>query len=259
MTPLLGVESNGFRFVVETRDRSLGPRLFAKQGRGDMATLRRAVDALDGAGLLRERRMFLDGGANIGTTSLAAIGLGFDEVVAFEPEPGNAVLLRANAALNGLHERVRVHELALSSAGGTARLDVTKGSSVKPRIRSDDRTEGRTFLEVRTEALEALVERGELDPDRVDLFWLDIEGHELQALLGAGPLLERGVPLVFEFNSKLLPEEDARRLVGELLPAHYDLMLDLGADRNLLEPLAADAFDPRRRGRKFADYLVCRR
>ncbi len=70
------------------------------------------------------RPLFVDCGANIGWFTLLAAELGVD-VVAFEPTPANAALLRRNVATNGLDGHVAVHECALGAEAGMAELHLS--------------------------------------------------------------------------------------------------------------------------------------
>src|SRR5438270_7922224 len=70
-TPLVAVDHAGVRFLVSTEDRALGLKLFVRKRRNDATTLARALVHLDrrGIGARTRDRVFLDVGANIGTTS----------------------------------------------------------------------------------------------------------------------------------------------------------------------------------------------
>lgn len=73
---------------------------------------------------LRPGDHFVDGGANLGYfTLLAAHRVGpTGRVDAFEPEPHNRQRLLDHLERNGLADRVRVHDTALSDAQGEARI-----------------------------------------------------------------------------------------------------------------------------------------
>src|SRR4051795_62034 len=77
------------------------------------------------ARLLRPGDTFYDVGANVGfMTLVGAPRVGpAGRVIASEPIPRLAAVVRANAALNGLAQ-IQVHELALAAAEGTARFVV---------------------------------------------------------------------------------------------------------------------------------------
>lgn len=92
------------RLIVPTGDLRLS-KLFWKRGK-DEPVLARALAALDEAGIGVTGTTFLDVGANIGQTTLAALRAGFGSVLAFEPVVETFQLLRANLALNGVEDRV---------------------------------------------------------------------------------------------------------------------------------------------------------
>lgn len=67
--------------------------------------------------------IFLDIGANIGTTSVyIAKSMGMN-VIAFEPDINNYKILRSNCILNGVEQRVRCENVALSNKAGKQRFN----------------------------------------------------------------------------------------------------------------------------------------
>jgi FkbM family methyltransferase len=129
-----------------------------------------------------------DVGANVGFYTLLAAHLVGDggQVAAFEPVPRNLAFLRQHVALNGLRA-VRVHDVALSDAEGTARFDLGEESSM-------GHLSDRGTLEVRTTTLDAVVARGELRPP--DVLKIDVEGAEARVLRGAARTLATARPTI---------------------------------------------------------------
>jgi FkbM family methyltransferase len=172
-TEHLSVKVRDWTFLVATADKGVGRVLFVKRSRSEFGILARALEVLD----QHERQVggtFVDCGANIGTTTIAALER-FDRVIAFEPEPRNARLLAANVALNGLADRVEIHEAAVSDRVGEAQLVVHQ------------RNMGANLLRETGELTVAVVTLDEAIPEGepVGMIWLDIQGHEPQALAGA--------------------------------------------------------------------------
>ena len=126
----IGVEAHGGRFLVATSDRAVGQHLFVKQGRPEFRVLGRAVrvvEILTGDDAIAGR-LFVDVGANIGTTTVhALVAQRFGSAVSCEPEEENYRLLRANVALNDLEEQVRTLRVAVSSRVGSSELVVLEG------------------------------------------------------------------------------------------------------------------------------------
>ena len=128
--------------------------------------------------------LFVDCGANLGWYSMVAAALGA-KVVAFEPQPANAVLLRSNVERNHFGAAVEVHEIALGSdpGGGVLRLSVDNqgdhrvvpdgvvvAGSARDEIhvpirRLDDVLEGRrpTVIKLDTQGSEVAILRGGAD------------------------------------------------------------------------------------------------
>ncbi len=208
LTPFVGVEHDGVRYVVGTRgDRAVGYSTFVR-GSFEKETLRRMLVALLPHGVTTLRGLTaLEVGANIGTETVSLLSHhGVARVVAFEPDAENARLLRANLALNGLDRLAEVHEIALSDVDATLVLERSAENCGDHRIRVPD-TNGpdlfneadRSTVEVPARRIDSLVESGELDLDPVGLVWMDAQGHEGHVLAGARHLIAAGIPVLTEY------------------------------------------------------------
>jgi FkbM family methyltransferase len=215
VTPYVVAERDGLLFVVPTDDPTLGKLFVRSEKHKERTVLLRALERLEGAGLEVGRGTFVDVGANVGTAAFAALQAGFESVVAIEPVESTFRLLEANLALNGAEESVRVLQLALSDQAGTMTIDVAHGSR-KARLDPSGAEE------VEVARLDDVV-----DPTAVDFLLVDAEGHEVQVLAGAERVLERGVPLVFELNPKLLALAGRRDDLPDVLARHHTHILDL--------------------------------
>ena len=217
-TPYVAVEVEGLTFLVSTRDPKMA-KFFASRKRNELRVLESALGILGGAG-----GTFVDVGAYLGTATLAALRSGFASAVAVEPEPDTVRLLRANVALNGADDRIRVVASALSNRAGTADLDLGPGSRGKARVVAgpDDTARGET-IEV---ALTSLDELG-IDPVEIGLLWLDVEGHEVHVLEGGPRTLAVSPPLVMELYPRLLARAGSLDRLVPLLGQHYTHVADL--------------------------------
>jgi FkbM family methyltransferase len=171
----------------------------------DEATVAVLVDGADletGVRLLLQRFLkpgdtFVDGGANIGLHTLAACrAMQADgRVLAFEPFPRTADLLRRTLSLNGFAPMVTVHELALSDRDGAGQLHVGAASglhSLYPLGGSD------ASVAVSCARYDEVVPAEE----GMSLVKLDVEGAEVEALNGMTDAVRRNedVALIVEFG-----------------------------------------------------------
>lgn len=191
-TKIVSRNVNGLDFLISTADRRFGRALFIRGRRPDTKLLNGAVRHLTQIGR-PPSGLFVDVGANIGTTTLTAIKhYGFTRAVAIEPEPTNARLIAASAALNGLTDRVEILNVAALDHNHGSRLRrATTDSATHTIARDGD-------LDVPTRTLD------ELDLGQVGLLWLDVEGSEGQVLAGARKLLQTRPPIVLEFHPSWL-------------------------------------------------------
>ena len=105
----VGVHHNGDRHISESI-----------MMRGDWEPLETAVISR----LVNAQDLVVDAGANLGWYTLLAAASGAT-VVAFEPMPANAMLLRSNVDRNGFAALVEIHESALGQAAGEAVLSLS--------------------------------------------------------------------------------------------------------------------------------------
>jgi FkbM family methyltransferase len=258
-TPHVSLESRGQTFFVSTADRRMG-KFFVSRNRTEARVFESALQTLDEAGVDLAFGTFIDCGANIGTTTLAALRAGFSFVLACEPAPTNARLLRANVALNDAFESVSIIEVALSNRSGMAWLDFSRGLS-KSRLLSplDDQPRG-AGAEVRLTRLDDLAAEGAFDPADVGFLWLDVEGHEAHVFEGAGLILERSPPVVMELYPKLLRLAGMMESLPDMLARHYSHVADLRSPEHKLVPidLLSELIDRCDKAKRHTDLLLCK-
>jgi FkbM family methyltransferase len=241
-TPFIGVVDNtGLKFIVQTTDDVVGRGLFLKGARVEFRVLEKALGILEAAG--RAKRLndttFFDIGANIGTTTVAALRLDhvqrrqhgagpFKDAVACEPEPTNYGLLKLNVVLNEVADRVRTLPVALSDRTGTTPLHIDPLNSGAHAI-PDEGSDGSDSEEIVVEkaTIDDLVQRGLVAPDEIGLIWIDVQGHEGHVLAGGGSLFDLGAPVVVEFAPTLLKQSGGQSKLYGAIREHYTHFFDL--------------------------------
>ena len=156
--------------------------------------------------LLRPGDTFLDIGAHIGFFSLV-VGQCVPgvKVVAFEPNPRNFRILKANAEINALEDMI-YESIAISDEDGTAKLYLTESdmsaSLMKDFQAQDTRQIG--SVEVPTASLDTYLRQHSIDGPMV--IKVDIEGHEPAFFRGAAETLSQRKP---DIILEVLYEQDA--------------------------------------------------
>lgn len=167
--------------------------------------------------LLNEGETAVDAGANIGQmTSIMAKRVGNEgQVLSFEPHPQVFQELAANVAA-WQHDpgvgQIKVHEMGLSKEAGFATLHTTSDfaqnrGTASLEVDSDENNQDGKVYSVVIERLENVVPVN----SSIGVMKLDVEGHEIDLLLGASRLLtdKRIRDIVFEeHNSYPSPVTD---------------------------------------------------
>jgi FkbM family methyltransferase len=193
----------------------------------------RAIAKLIGPG-----QTAIDVGANIGAHSIMmSRGVGpRGRVIAFEPVPSTAALMRENLALNRA-QNVELVEAAVSDREGSVEMNVfdQRYSAWNSRgaVANDGIAPVET-VEVRAESLDAAL--GARGVDRVSFLKIDVEGFELEALKGAMGMLGSGAVESLSFEISQVPLEASgheSREVFQLLEAvgYRAYKLDEASDR----------------------------
>jgi ribosomal protein L11 methyltransferase len=101
-------------------------------GTGQHATTRACLVFLDGAASGLEGGSFLDLGCGSGILSIAAVKLGFRKAVALDNDPAAVECAGANAAANGVGDRVECVRADLSTWRPPGRFDVVAANILAP-------------------------------------------------------------------------------------------------------------------------------
>lgn len=215
------------RLLVPADDREIGRAVFATGGY-ERVYMAGAVEELRRAGFPVGGTTFVDVGANIGTSTIDALAnFDFGRAVCFEPDPRSFQMLRANLAFNGLEGRAQAYQVALSSGGGTAVLQVASGNRADNRVLLEGIETNGEIVDVEQRSLDSVVAEGVLDVAEIGLLWIDAQGHEPFVLEGATRLVEAGVPLVLEYTPAALEANGGLEFLEGLAREHYTTVVDL--------------------------------
>lgn len=140
--------------------------------------------------LVAEKRVCVQAGGNVGVYPIA-LAQAFDRLITFEPDADNFDCLVANVT----EDNVMIHYAALGAGVGTCGVH---------RIDIDNCGSHKTLL---SGAVPVLTIDG-LGLDQCDLIWLDIEGAEADAILGALATIEKFSPIIVLEEKGLGPKAD---------------------------------------------------
>ncbi len=179
--------------------------------------------------LLKQGDIYVDVGAHVGYHALVArhcVGAS-GRVLAIDPQPYNCDKLLTNAGLNGFTNITVVVAAAGRADGSISLRNQSRSDRSRLTLNGAGVNDEPTAFVVPMLRLDSLFAAQRLD--RVDLMKVDVEGCELDVLLGAGDSLDRVKNIVVE----ILPEATAEKAneTARLLRASGYLLSDVeGAD-----------------------------
>lgn len=157
----------------------------------------------------RERTgIFLDIGANIGTTAIYVKKRMNSSlrVIGFEPGTQNYKRFRANCILNDADDIEIVHT-ALGENNGNAEFFLFPGNSGAGHIADSKESRNDVFNDfvwqetVKLSTLDDYLIFENIQAEKIDYIWIDVEGHESKIIQGAmQTLLSKRIPLIQEFS-----------------------------------------------------------
>lgn len=231
VAPAVVVDKVGLRFLVPTDDKFVGRTTFST-GAYELEIVENALKIALGGDMRRLRnKVFVDIGANIGTTSIpAVVRWGASRVLAIEPALDNFQLLRCNAILNGVESQIECVQAAVTIATGTVSLEISAGCPGDHRVRvtardGDFGEAQRRTVEVRAERLDVLLADAEILPTDIGVVWLDAQGHEGQ-ILASAPVLP-GVPMVVEYWPYGLERSEGLDLLHTIVSDRFTKVIDV--------------------------------
>jgi FkbM family methyltransferase len=241
--PLVEAEMSGLRVMLSTADQTIARSVFAA-GDWDPLLVGSAFEALDRYAAPYRGKTFLEVGANFGVYCLPAVAeYGFARAIAYEPDPESYRLLRQNVERNSLEERVATHNVALSAAPGELLLRLGRHNAGDNRVvTSGVTTNAGDVVRVPARTFDDEVAAGRIVPDELGLMWLDVQGHELEVLLGASSLISARVPVVLEYATSMMSKE-TRAGLDTFIASRFEAFVDLGwatlTNRPRLQPARA--------------------
>jgi FkbM family methyltransferase len=260
LTPFVAIEGESGTFLIPTRGTgSLGRRFFAKQ-RFDEELIPTALEIARSPSLgldpRPEQGALFDIGANIGMVAITALRrYGFARAVAFEPHPRNVPVLRANAELSRVGERLQVFDIALGAFDETAHL-AAGGTMGKFEILEQGEHAKGGPIDVPMRSIDSLIAAGELRAEDLVLMWMDVQGYEGHVLRGAGRLAP---PLVvMELWPTGLRKHDDLDEVRALVEDSYSHVVDLRSNELRTEPISQLGELIEQVGERHTDVLLAR-
>lgn len=167
---------------------------------------------------------FLDIGANIGTTGIyftkkLAPNL---KLLAFEPDPENFKLLRANLILNDIEDKTIAANCGLGVSDSEQNFYKSTYNPGMNGMFTNMLDNSAPKERIRVTSLDNFFHQHKLNPDAIKYIWIDTEGFEPQVLIGAKNILRQNpAPIFMEFNPHFWQNSGFYTKLVEILKEFY--------------------------------------
>lgn len=181
------IENNDFKWIIQSNDTVILPSLI-RTGSFSEEELN-AFFSIAHEHFGETKGVFLDVGANIGTTSLLAIKNDrVSDVIAIEPSADNFARLQCNVYLNKLHNKIHAVNAAASDSIGIVNLVISPLGPSDNRVRSDiEYIDDSGKEKIATVTIDSLIK--DRNPSQIAFMWVDVQGYEYFVLNGAKNLI----------------------------------------------------------------------
>lgn len=183
-----------------------------------------------------QKGIFLDIGANIGTTTIQATEfVNVDACIAFEPSSDNYALLMANVFLNKLQHIITAHKYAVGEFKAENKLRLSPVGSGDNRLRNEMQlSEFQQFYNhndtIREEDVSTIVIDDFLHQElgNIKYVWIDVQGYEYFVLKGCNKLLEQdNISIQIEYWPHGLIETKSLELLNQYLINNFTGYIDM--------------------------------
>lgn len=225
----VGFSRGGLSWTVPVGDPHIGFGLFVDDGfqlaqlHALLAWLERHRPAL-GPG-----EVFVDVGANIGTTSIPVAREQGCRVLAIEPVPANFNLLRQNVSANGLADRILLVNAAIVRSPGFVRTQSDDSGAAfvaRPGDASEAHTASRSCIECQGLPLGDVLAGSGVRVADVAVVWADVQGCEVDVIDTGAEIWAAGAPLWAEFETPVLALQRGIDAFFVAAAKHFDRFID---------------------------------
>lgn len=226
--PFVSLEFDGLRFIFASEDEIITHSMVQDQATFPKAEMEFCLRKCQEIGMTMEKGIFLEVGANVGTTTLymhKRLGKTW-KYYAFEPMEENFKLLQVNCLLNGCQDIVCENKGITDHTGGQMRFlfdEYNSGGSgvdIKSRRQSPHMVNPRM---VSCTTVDDYLAVKAISYQNVRLIWIDVQGHEPNVVAGAKKTLRSsGAPCYLEFNYQDYEELGTLRDFVQDLQTIYD-------------------------------------
>jgi len=180
---------------------------------------------------IKKGDVVIEAGANMGSETLLLSGLvGDGHVYAFEPNPYTFDRLKINVSINELRN-VSIYEWALGEKNGEISFNIFPKTFCNPGMSSKYiQMDNTRKIDVIQKTIDSFVQENNVK--KVDFIKMDIQGGEMDAILGANDTIAKFMPTIFAEASTHFSQ--LNELYDKIKGYGYDIYLIGGNDMELM-------------------------
>jgi FkbM family methyltransferase len=191
------------KYIIHAND--IVSRNFFIDNKSDFSILKKAIKILKLAGFAKKNILdcLIFIGGNIGIVPIQAIKNSFcTRAIVFEPYKKNFNILNSNIYINDLVHKIKAHHVAISDKKTSLYMkEYTAGNLGDVRI-DKSKKYSKNKERVNSNTLDYYISKESISKN--SLVFIDVQGHEPYVFRGSKIIINKKVPIVFEFDTKLM-------------------------------------------------------
>ena len=196
-------ENLNHKYIVHAND--IVSKNFFINGDSDFVVFKKAVKILKSIGFIKKKSLnsLIFVGGNIGLVPIQAVKNSFcKRAIVFEAYKKNFNILISNIYINDLGNKIKAYHAAISNKKKSAFMkEYSAGNLGDVRL-----VKSKKFFKknekVNCNTLDYYIRKESLGKN--SLVFIDVQGHEPYVFSGASEVIKKKIPIVFEFDPKLM-------------------------------------------------------
>jgi FkbM family methyltransferase len=198
-------ENLDHKYIVHAND--IVSKNFFINGDSDFSIFQKSIKILKSIGFIKKKSLdsLIFVGGNIGLVPIQAVKNSFcKRAIVFEAYKKNFNILISNIYINDLGNKIKAYHTAISNKKKTVFMKECSNANLGDVRLFKSQKSFQKSEKVNCNTLDYYIRKESVGKN--SLVFIDVQGHEPYVFSGASEVIKKKIPIVFEFDPKLMPK-----------------------------------------------------